>query len=451
MIEFQEAEFSRSLLSIQRHRLIVRHPSRADVIGVEDLVSPALPQVYTSDNHTAEVEKLIAAFETHYGMSVTVLRSLTHGEARNGVVERSHEIEVHSGMERGSLHWRPAASLTFDARDRAVVAAWRAPVSEVAGCDWTVPGWFDTACAWIDDALRGAGLAAPLRIRQLRTWASSCLLEAVSEQSLYFFKALPNVGRVEHAVTRFLSENFPSSVPRVIAVDADRCWLLLHACEGRKLEMVNDIAPWARAAQRYGDLQVACMSRVDDLERMGCPRRKLESLPDAVSALAADESVIRPGEADGLSHRETARLRELVPSLPERCAALHACRIPDSLEHGDLWPGNVFVDAHDSAVIDWEDVAIAHPFLSLAPLTVGLGDAGLASRTNIDRIESEYLRAFESISSPAEIRRALRIAAPLCFFDMAVRYRAQHPSVMRLHPWMRELVPQTLRLALARI
>jgi hypothetical protein len=102
-------------------------------------------------------------------------------------------------------------------------------------------------------------------------------------------------------------------------------------------------------------------------------------------------------------------------------------------------------------VIDWEDVAIAHPFLSIAPLTVGLGDAGLATRTNIERIEDAYVRAFESIASAAEIRRALRIAAPLCFLDMAIRYRAQRPSVVRLHPWMRDLVPQTIRLALARL
>ena len=37
------------------------------------------------------------------------------------------------------------------------------------------------------------------------------------------------------------------------------------------------------------------------------------------------------------------------------------------------------------------------------------------------------------------------------FFDMAVRYRHRPPSVVRLHPWMRDLVPQALRLALARV
>ena len=44
---------------------------------------------------------------------------------------------------------------------------------------------------------------------------------------------------------------------------------------------------------------------------------------------------------------------------------------------------------------------------------------------------------------------ALRLAGPLGFADMAARYRAQRPSVVRLHPWMRDIVPPTLRLARA--
>jgi hypothetical protein len=321
----------------------------------------------------------------------------------------------------------------------------------VSNRDWIVPGWFDTACTWIVNALRDAGFATPSSIRQIRTWSSSCVLEVVAGQSMQYFKALPDSGRVEHAVTRFLAENFRDSVPRLTAVDVDRKWMLLGACAGRNLEVVEDIEPWARSAQRYGELQVACMARIGDLERAGCPHRELESLPVLVASLAADELVVRPGEADGLSQAEAAQLRSLVPNLAERCAALRACRIPESLEHGDLWPGNIFVDAHDSVIIDWEDVAIAHPFLSIAPLTVGLGHAGLASRTNVDRLELEYVSAFGSIASPSEMRRALSLAAPLCFLDMAVRYRAQRPSVVHLHPWMRDLVPQTIRLALARL
>jgi hypothetical protein len=387
-----------------RHRLIIRHPTRAGVIGVDVSATDTLPRVETRDTHTADVGELNAAIESRYGIRVTVLRSLAYGEVCEGVVERSHEIEVHGGLERCSLDWRCTETLTLDAADSAVVAAWRVPVSRIDGRDWMLPGWFDAASAWI-----GEGSS----VRQIRTWASSCVLEITTGQSIQYFKALPESGVVEHAVTRFLGETFRDSVPPVIAFNTERRWLLLGACTGRSLDVVDDIDLWARAARRYGELQVACMSRIDDLQRAGCPRRDIESLPHVA----------------------------------ERCAALRACGIPDSLEHGDLWPANVFVDAHDSVIIDWEDAAIAHPFLSIAPLIVGLDDVGLASTVNVEYLKREYLRAFESIAPAEELRRALSLAAPLSFLDLAARYATQPPSVVRLHPWMRDLVPQTLQLA----
>jgi hypothetical protein len=77
--------------------------------------------------------------------------------------------------------------------------------------------------------------------------------------------------------------------------------------------------------------------------------------------------------------------------------------------------------------------------------------AGLGEPTNVDRIEAAYLEAFEAVARPSQLRRALRLAAPLCFIEMAARYRSERASIVRLHPWMRDLVPQTLRLALSRL
>jgi hypothetical protein len=421
------------------------------MIGVDASSAHPLPSVDTGDLHSADVGELNGAIEARYGIRVTVLRSLDHGQARNGVVERVHEVEVHGGVERCSLRWRAEESLALHTADNAVVAALKTPFPGVRGQDWNMPGWYNAASAWISNVLRDAGRTNPSHIRQIRTWASSCVLEVVAGQSTYYFKALPHSGHAEHAVTRFLAGNFPDSVPSLIAVDTDRRWLLLSACVGRNLEVVEDIASWAHAARRYGELQVACMVRTRDLELAGCPRREFESLPAAVAALAVDEQMTGQGEKDGLTKEEAAKLQALVPRLAELSAELKAFRIPNSIEHGDLWPGNIFVEARNSRIIDWEDVAIAHPFLSIAPLIAGLCHVGMGSKTNIDRLEQEYLSAFDSIAAPLELRRALTFAAPLCFLDLAVRYLKQRPSMVRLHPWMRDLVPQTIRLALARL
>jgi hypothetical protein len=151
--------------------------------------------------------------------------------------------------------------------------------------------------------------------------------------------------------------------------------------------------------------------------------------------------------------RQLEQLRDSLSTLERRCLELDGTGVPYTLEHGDLWPGNLFVEssAGACAIIDWEDAAIAHPFLGLTPLTVGLGNAGLATSENVAALERAYLGPFESFGSAPQLRGALSRGAPLCFLDMAVRYRAQRGSMVALHPWMRDLVPYSVRLALERL
>ena len=440
------ADFDPQRVPTNRHRFIVRHPSRRGAIAVER--NGALPRVDTDDRHTADVDHLNTAVEMRYGLRTTVLRSLLHGDVRNGVIERAHELEVHGDPADSPLEWRRMTQDTaVDAADRAAIEAWLEPRAAPSVRPWSRPGWYARACAWIEQTVRNRG--APVAIRQLRNWASSCVLRVDVGATTAYFKAVPPEGP-EFAVTRWLANAFPDAVASLVGADARRRWLLLGECAGRNLESLGDIEAWSIAAERYGRLQVDCIERAPELRRVGVPQRALAALPAAVAALAADEELLRAKDA-GLDSREIAQLRAAAAKLDARCTELAASAVPNSLEHGDLWPGNIFVGGRSSAVIDWEDAAIAQPFLSLAPLIVGLGNAGIASAANVERVERAYLRAFEAIVAPSALRRALELAAPLCFFDMAVRYRAQRTSVVRLHPWMKELVPQTIRLALARL
>ena len=254
---------------------------------------------------------------------------------------------------------------------------------------------------------------------------------------------------MEARLTRFLAQHFPDVVPQVVAAEPARRWLLMTTCRGRKLEQIADIAVWERAANRYARLQVACIDHVPALNALGCPTRDLGQLALSIESLAADAALLpRPG---GLTRAEHSRFVALVPELLRHCDELAASGIPYSLEHGDFWPGNVFCDDTSCVFIDWEDAVVSHPFFSLAPLTVGLMNAGLGSSENVARVERAYMSAFVPLAPPDRLRRAIELAMPLCFFDMAARYRRQRPSMVLLHPWMRDLVPQTVRLALSRL
>jgi aminoglycoside phosphotransferase len=436
-----------------RHRLIVRNAAGDRVLVEAQSGRLRLPAIATGDRHTAEVDYVNAAIADRFGIATTVLRSLSHSEPVDGVVDRVHELELRGDSAPGRLSWVDPETTTFeDVADRAAIERWRRRrnAAIVDGREWMRPRWFGEACAWIDAALAEARLGAAEEIRQLRNWASSSVLWVKTRTAEYYFKALPVSGRVESELTQYLARHFPTIVPRLVATQTHRRWLLMAACPGRKLEDLRDVASWQRAASGYGRLQIACMSRVGDLTALGCPTRTLDSLARRIALLAGDVAALRLGEDGGLTDVEHRSLRHAVTALQDRCAELAACGVALTLEHGDFWPGNVFVDAASCVVIDWEDAAIAHPFFSLAPLTVGLMNAGLGEAENVERIEAAYAAAFEPVAPPDRLRRALRLAAPLCFLEMASRYRDHHASVVELHPWMRDLVPQTVRLALLR-
>ncbi len=436
-----------------RHRLIVRRAGATEIL----IDSGGLPQFVTEDRHTAEVDYINAGMQERFGVRTIVLRSLEHSDVVAGSIDRAHELEAlgAGSLTSATLRWRSidAIGLFDDVADRAAFAQWQRErrLGVVDGREWTHSGWFAEACSWIERALRDAGLGAPLEIVQLRNWATSSVLRVRTAGDDCYFKALPESGRVEATLTHYLSQRFADAVPRIIAAESDRRWLLMAACRGRKLEAIADVAVWERAAARYARLQVACFSRVGELTALGCPSRDLDELARSIDALAGDVSALRPGAPDGLTRDEYDRFVAMVPALRRRCGELAECGVPYSLEHGDLWPGNIFCDATSCAIIDWEDAVIAHPFFSLAPLTVGMMNAGLGASGNVARVERAYAAAFESIASPAQLTRAIELAVPLCFFDMAARYRRQRPSIVRLHPWMRDLVPQTVRLALSRL
>ena len=440
-----------------QHRLIIRHPLQPAILVVDDHGEARLPAFISDDHHTAEVDYINATVHTQFGLLTTVLRSLHHADPYGDVVGRVHELETHgsSALRSHTLQWCGHAELLSlaDGEDQAAIATWRGdetgPGAVVDGREWTRPGWFKEVYGWIERALRDAGLGAVQDIIQLRAWPTSCVLCVHAASGNYYFKAVPESLRRECAVTAYLAQHFPTAVPQVIATESARRWLLMAACPGRTLDTVTDVVSWERAAMQYARLQVACVPRVRELGALGCVRRSLDTLAEAIGPLSTDTAAHRPGEPDGLSTAEIARLQACVPLLQRHCEQLAAYGIPDTLEHGDLWPGNFLVDQDTCVIIDWEDVAIAHPFFSLAPLRVGLFQSQIAAPAFLERLEHAYLAAYAALAPPERLRTALYMAAPLSFIDMAIRYRHQPPSMVRLHPWMRDLVPQTLRLALA--
>jgi hypothetical protein len=91
---------------------------------------------------------------------------------------------------------------------------------------------------------------------------------------------------------------------------------------------------------------------------------------------------------------------------------LAASTIPNCLEHGDLWPGNVFpaVTGQHHSFIDFGDAAWTHPFLSMPPLLrhyQRLASAGASASTpGFQLLVEEYLLAWSGYDEPANLMEA---------------------------------------------
>ena len=429
------------------HRLIIRHPSAGSVLVVESAGVATLPVLLLPDRHTADVDYLNAAVLARWGLRTFVLRSLLHFDSPAGTT-RVHELEAFGDAQPKGAGWRPALALgtLADPGDRTALAAWRsapdtAPTA-VDGRDWNRPGWYEEVRHWIGRALHyDAALGDLVETTQQRAWQSSCVIRVRATRGDCYFKAVSLCQRSEPAVTGFLARRFSHLLPRVIAAEPERRWWLMAAVPGTPIDELDVPRIWAEAAAAYGGMQAACVPLVEQLKAVGCPARPLEHLADAVGALCA-------GPLDGLTPEEADRFRALAPSLEARCSELASHRVPLTLEHGDLWPGNILADGHACAILDWEDAGIAHPFLSLAPLHVGLAGCRSATPAALAAVERAYLGAFSRFDA-GDVQHAARLAKPLAFVDMAVRYRQQRASVTALHPWMKDLVPETLRLAMS--
>ena len=64
-----------------------------------------------------------------------------------------------------------------------------------------------------------------------------------------------------------------------------------------------------------------------------------------------------------LTSSERPACGRLVESLPERFDSLGECGLADTLVHGDLNPGNVFLNGSRMTILDWSDAGVGHPVL----------------------------------------------------------------------------------------
>lgn len=308
--------------------------------------------------------------------------------------------------------------------------------TEQIAMDWAAPEWRAQAHAWIEEAVvrRGRTITAPIAQPHVRAW--STVLRVPTDAGEWYFKAVAPVLAHEVALTVALQRWIPHATLPLLAVDPARGWMLMPDGGARLREIIRsdlDRGHWERILPRYAEAQIALAPHVPEMLATGTPDRRLDVLPglytqllDAASALAVEPDA-------QLRAAELAQLRQHDGRVRALCAALARYPIPETLHHGDLHDGNIFLrgasapDGGAPLFFDWGDASVTHPLVSLrtvfvsVEITFDLPEGGGADPL----LRDAYLAPWQRFATRADLLAAFELAQRLAPLVSALSwYRA---------------------------
>jgi len=274
-------------------------------------------------------------------------------------------------------------------------------------------------------------------VRQFATWCVSCIMRVTAPRGRSWCKAVPAHWAREATVTALLADLLPGMTPQVLALDAERGWMLLDDLDG----VPADTLPAAGrigALEAMGEVHRAAAHLTDALLAGGCLDRRPNVLSSQIAALAEDPTVPLPDDLD-------ERLRGAVPRLQELCDEMADAPIRPTLVHGDLHAGNLMRVADRFVVFDWSDACVADPFVDVLMFLTRLPDDEALRTTCRER----YLDAWPGLAR-AEAARYVGLAEPLAAMHHAVTYRDIHDAFGPDDWWLFEgALPRWIEHALA--
>lgn len=377
----------------------------------------ALPPFEAETPWWQDLGPVVRAVRERHGVAVTLLRFLSAERpcAPGGAVTYLAEVDRHD-VAGVPLHAWPGTL-----RDHPLRLPWARPGGPQADLEW--------ACA----ELAAQGIAAAGRPEQVRSWNLSSLWRLPTSHGTVWLKAVPPFLAHEGAVLRLLQGQ---GVPPLLAHDGHRVLLAGVPGEDRYGATGTELLVMVDALV---SLQAHWSRRVDALEAAGVTDWR----PDALGA-RFDDLLARHG-AD-LDPPDMDALRRLRARWSALWAEVEACGLPDTLVHGDAFPGNVRRRTDDPAappvLLDWGDSGIGHPLLDQAAFLDRIQPA------DVPAVRAHWSAAWRDACPGCDPDRAAALLAPVAALVKACVYRRFLDGIEPdEHPYHRDDVPDWLRRA----
>lgn len=387
------------------------------------LINEQLPR-FTNPYHFWQIcEPVNQAVRQTYDLHVTTLRcaALAYPPEQDPVY--LYLMQVHEGALPENARWigadellnLPLADVPFGENVLSDLRHWLKHDPEKRPL-WYRPNWY----ADLKDKFQGN---ASNNIEHLRSWERSSIWRIPAKEGMLYLKVVPPHFGHEPALTHFLHSLYPAQIPAVCEFPYKN-HLLMPDYGGQSLMEIQHLETWAAALQRYAQLQVSLIPYDTTLKNLGVPERSLQWLDHHIESLLLDESTFSQGQRVW-QDEAIQTLRDSIPRLHAAVTALQQVNVPLTLEHGDLWAGQIIVRDGDYLITDWSDCTLTHPFFSLPFFLSELANdlPGVPVEVSEKQLREAYFSAWVDYETPERLAEAMTQVALLSPLFTAMRYK----------------------------
>lgn len=262
---------------------------------------------------------------------------------------------------------------------------------------WCEPGWLPRFEAWVSSAVTAAGAGEVESFVPHRAWGISAVYRVGTSAGVFWAKAVYDGFRHEPAITVFLDQHFPGSVPSPVAVEATEHWMLLRHLEGELVSSQFERTP--DAVRALVGIQAASVPYLDRLLAVGGVDRGVERLATDL-AEALGHPVTR-----SMVDLPDAEVAGLCDAVDDAVATVLGLGLPArTLVHGDFHGSNVMLLGNRVSIFDWSDAAVSHPLVDIGAWQSWFRD----DPSTLDELWRTFAEAWSSVTDPDRIIAARR-------------------------------------------
>jgi thiamine kinase-like enzyme len=276
------------------------------------------------------------------------------------------------------------------------------------------PGWIFKAQRWIQECVQNRVVEFSGDIIQLSAGGDFVLVRFGTRKGpAYWLKAAGAPNAHEFTVTKTLAQQFPQFLPPLVAAREDwNAWVTEEV--GRTLREDLSWSNLARATRSLALLQKRSLSSVGNLLAFGCFDQRLPRIEAHIDAwIDFLEEAMEHQVSTRVPRLGRTELLEVGDTLHAACAQMQKLRIPDSLAHNDINPGNILIDESRCVFIDWAEATVGNPFITFQHLTDHVVRQGNGARGWEVQARAIYKEVWLDLLPESTIDRAFILAPVL--------------------------------------